>query len=198
MEFYIFPSGPLRTNAILLVDQGIAAVIDPSMGSTEEILKKLNDLHAKIEKILLTHSHWDHIVDVSLLKEKTGAVIYVHRLDAKNMERPGSDQLPLPIAIDGVKPEVLFNDGDIIKVGNLQLEVIHTPGHSPGSVCFYLKEHNLLFSGDTLFCGAIGRTDLATGSPETIWDSLKRLSELPEDTRVIPGHGPETSIGKEL
>ncbi|HLB52937.1 MAG TPA: MBL fold metallo-hydrolase, partial [Chlamydiales bacterium] len=144
------------------------------------------------------HSHWDHIVDVMVLKEKTGASLWVHRLDAGNVERPGSDQLPLPFVVSGVKPDHLLEDGDLVQVGNLQLEVIHTPGHSPGSICYYIRDHNLLFSGDTLFFAAIGRTDLPTGSPETIWDSLKKLAELPPETKVIPGHGPETSIGKEL
>ncbi|MDE3056006.1 MAG: MBL fold metallo-hydrolase [Verrucomicrobiota bacterium] len=198
MQFFLFPSGPLRTNAILVEEGGVAAVIDPAMGSAEKILQCAARLSCRIEVILLTHSHWDHIVDVHLLKEKTGASLYVHRLDAGNMERPGSDQLSLSLSIQGASPDHLLNGGETISVGSLSFHVLHTPGHSPGSVSFYLPTHHLLFSGDTLFCRAIGRTDLPTGAPEAMKTSLQLLATLPPDTRVIPGHGPETTIVKEL
>ncbi len=192
MFLKIFPSGPLQTNAILFAENGIGAVIDPSMGSTALILEE----GIKVEKILLTHSHWDHIVDLKKLKSFTGANVYVHSLDAKNVQKPGSDGLP-SIPIPGVEPDFLLEDGEHVKLGSLQLEVIHTPGHSPGSVCFYLASHGILFAGDTLFQGSCGRVDLPTSNPDNMWLSLKRLCHLPPKTRVIPGHGPETTIEKE-
>ena len=196
MFLSIHPSGPLRTNAILFGGDGIGAVIDPAMGSADPILLEAEANGLKIEKILLTHSHWDHIVDLHKLQAKTGAFVYVHPLDAANVEAPGSDGLPaIPIA--PVQPDFLLEDGEIIKVGALQLEVIHTPGHSLGCVCFYLEKEGILFAGDTLFKGSLGRLDLPTGHPEKMWPSLKRLAKLPSKTRVIPGHGPETEIGKE-
>jgi glyoxylase-like metal-dependent hydrolase (beta-lactamase superfamily II) len=199
MFIFKFPSGPFRTNAILIgcpkTKRG--AVLDPSFGSATPILQKAAELDLKIEKILLTHSHWDHIADVFVLKEKTQALIYLHSLDAKNLEEPGSDGLPLLIPIRAVKVDYFLNEGDVIHVGDLKLEVIHTPGHSPGGVCFFIRSEKVLFSGDTLFQGTIGNLSLPTAEPERMWPSLKKLSKLPADTRVIPGHGGETMIGNE-
>lgn len=189
-----FPSGPIGTNAILFGANGVGAVIDPSMGSTDKILRQALLDHLKIEKIFLTHSHWDHIVDVKTLKDQTGAQLYVHPLDAENVQSPGSDGLGLPVPIEPAIPDHLFEEGAVISVGPLQVEVIHTPGHSPGSVCLYLKEQGILFSGDTVFAGSIGRLDLPTGVPEQMGASLQKLLKLPPQTRIIPGHGPDTRV----
>ena len=198
MIVFKFPSGPLRTNAILIGDGSSGAVIDPAMGSTDKILKQAAKHNLNIEKILLTHSHWDHIVDVKRLKEETGALLYVHPLDAKNIEMPGTDGLPIVLPIEGAHPDRFLKEGEIIEVGSIKLEVICTPGHSPGSVCFYSRGENILFSGDTLFFRATGRLDLATGNPELFQESLEKLARLPPHTRVVPGHGPDTEIGQEL
>ena len=197
MLLFKYPSGPIDTNAILFGEDGIGAAIDPSQGSAEKILAQAARSGLKIEKILLTHSNWDHIADLHVLKEKTGALLYVHPLDAKNVESPGSDGLPMMIPIAATRPDHLLKDGEIVTVGSLKLEVIHTPGHSPGSVCFYLASKGILFSGDTLFCGCIGRLDLPTGNPRAIKQSLQKLEKLPPHTRVISGHGPETELGRE-
>lgn len=194
-----FCFGPARTNSYLLAcDQTKkAAVIDPSMGSTPSILAKAEELGLTIEKILLTHSHWDHIADVFPLKDQTGAPVYVHQADAGNLEDPGSDCLPFPIPIKAVKPDHFVNEGDHLEVGSLRLEVIHTPGHSPGCVCFYLPKEHLLIAGDTLFKGSIGNCSFPTSDEEKMWESLKKLSKLPPNTKVVSGHGQETTIGDE-
>ncbi len=199
MYIFKFPYGPLETNAILLgcSDTKKSVVIDPAQGSTESILAKAKEYGLQIEKILLTHSHWDHFADAYLLKSKIKAPLYVHPLDAQNIESPGSDGIPLFIPIQPVKPDHLLNDGDILEVGRLKLEVIHCPGHSPGGVCFYIKDENLLISGDTLFQGSIGNLSLPTADPIQMWASLDKLSKLPAETKVIPGHGADTSIGNE-
>ncbi len=199
MFIYKFPFGPLETNAILIgCNQTKAgAVIDPSLGSTGAILEKADELELKVEKILLTHSHWDHFADAHFLKEKTGAFVCVHFLDAKNIEYPGSDGIPLFFPIHPLIPDHFLNEGEQISVGKLHLEVIHSPGHSPGSVCFYLKEQNVLISGDTLFRGSIGNLHLPTAQAEKMWLSLEKLAKLPPETRVIPGHGEDTIIGQE-
>lgn len=199
MIFYKFPSGPLATNALLLICPltKVAAVIDPALGSISPILERADELGAKIRKILLTHTHWDHIADAHLLIQKTGAEIYVHPQDAANLEHPGSDKLPLVLPIHGVKPDHFVQDQDKVFVGKLICEVIHTPGHSPGGVCYYLREQKLLFSGDTLFQGTIGTLQLATAQPQKMWDSLAKLALLPADTHVVPGHGEDTTIGNE-
>jgi len=194
-----FSCGPLDTNAVLLgcKASGSAAVIDPSLGSTELILEELAAQDLRLEKILLTHSHWDHIADVHELKTKTGAKISIHALDAANLERPGSDGLPLFFPIHGEAPDSFLEEGQILEVGTLRIHVIHSPGHSPGSVCFYLPEQKLLFSGDTLFQGSIGTLHLPTAQPKNMWLSLKKLLALPPDTRVVPGHGADTTLGEE-
>ena len=199
MFVYKFPFGPLETNAILIgcAHTKAAVVIDPSLGSASALLEKAAERGLAIEKILLTHSHWDHIADAHPLKVKTGAPLYVHSLDAKNVEHPGSDGIPLYCPIHPAIPDHFLNEGDLIAIGRLTLEVIHSPGHSPGRVCFYLREQALLISGDTLFKGSIGTLHLPTAQPSLMWGSLEKLSRLPPDTRVIPGHGGDTSIGKE-
>ena len=146
--------------------------------------------------MLLTHSHWDHTADAAAFKE-LGIPIFIHALDAENLKFPGSDGLPLLYPVQGVVSDQLIVDGQILTVGNMKLEVWHTPGHSPGGVCFYLKEEDLLISGDTLFKQAIGNLSFPTARPKLMWPSLKRLLTLPKKTRVIPGHGEETTIGAE-
>jgi hydroxyacylglutathione hydrolase len=190
---------PYGTNAILIACEETkrAAVIDPASGSAPVLYNKAQEKGFSIEKILLTHSHWDHIADLAELKKLTGAPIYVHRLDAGNVKNPGSDLVPGLLKVTATEPDVLMEDGEVIHVGHLRIEVIHTPGHARGAVCFYLPEQRTLFSGDTLFRGGIGILSLATSEPEKMAPSLRRLSELPSDTRVVPGHGGETTIGRE-
>ena len=199
MLLYKHCFSPLQTNTILIGCSRTkkAAVVDPALQSTATILKEAKNLDLTIEKILLTHSHWDHFADAFELQQHTSAPLFVHALDAENVRSPGVDGLPLFIPIHPAAPEHFFTDGDLIAVGHLELRVIHTPGHSPGGVCFYLEKEHLLLSGDTLFQGGIGNLCLPTADEEEMWQSLQKLAMLPKDTRVIPGHGGETTIGKE-
>ena len=194
-----FTSGPFQTNAIVIsCDQTRkAAIIDPSPGSMELITGYIEKENLQPEKILLTHSHWDHTADVSKVKKKYSIPVFIHEEDKKNLIFPGADGLPLIVEIEGVEPDHLIKEGDTIMVGQLHLEVIHTPGHSPGGVCFYCSEENILISGDTLFKGSIGNLSLPTSDPDTMWPSLKKLHTLPAETAVYPGHGPTTTIGAE-
>jgi len=199
MFVYKFAFGPLQTNAILFGCQVTkkCAVIDPALGSTPAILDQIKTLDLSIEKILLTHSHWDHFADAYELKEKTHVPLYVHALDAPNLQAPGCDGLPLFFSIHPVQPDGFLEEGQSFSVGHLKIQVIHTPGHSPGGVCFYLADQNLLFSGDTLFRGTMGTLQLPTAEPSQMWNSLAKLAKLPPHTRVVPGHGEDTSIGQE-
>jgi hydroxyacylglutathione hydrolase len=147
--------------------------------------------------ILFTHSHWDHTADAALLKEAFHAPIFIHESDAGNLEHPGSDQLPLFIPIKGVKADHYLHDGQILELGELRIRVIHTPGHTPGCVCFYEETHSVLVSGDTLFKGTLGSLSLPTARPARMEASLKKLGALPKKTRVYPGHGETTTIGDE-
>ncbi|MCB1075463.1 MAG: MBL fold metallo-hydrolase [Simkania sp.] len=199
MILKVFPSGPFETNAYLLgcekTKTGI--FIDPAPDSAEALLNAAKKHHLKIEAIFLTHSHWDHIGDVAKLKKLLELQLYIHPTDADNMRKPGSDGLPLMFAIDGVEPDHFFEEGQKLKVGTLEIEVIHTPGHTPGGVSFYLPQEKVLISGDTLFKGSIGNLSFPMADSEAMWESLKKLAKLPPETRVYPGHGPATTIGAE-
>jgi len=199
MILQIFCFGPLGTNAVLFGCEKTkrSAIIDPGVDSVDTLLKVLRDKSFVLEKILLTHSHWDHIAGVAELKKQTKALVYLHPSDQKNLEHPGSDRIPLFVPVEPSQADRSLEDGQILEVGYIKIHVIHTPGHSPGGVCFYLPEQKILFSGDTLFYGTIGNLGLPTASEESMWPSLKKLAALPPDTRVIPGHGKETTIGQE-
>lgn len=199
MILKIFVSGPLRNNVILLVSEKTrkAAVVDPSLDSFQKISAYIREHKLTLESIFITHSHWDHIGDIAQFKESFKANVYVHRLDSQNVKTPGYDKIPFTEKITGVQVDIFFKDGDKILLGDISIEVIHTPGHSPGSVCLYIPQENILLSGDTLFAGCMGTISLPTSQPELMWKSLKKLAKLPSDTKVYPGHGVATTIGKE-
>lgn len=194
-----FPSGPYLTNSYVIGCSNTheAAIVDAAPESTNKILAFLRDRQLKPKILLLTHSHWDHIADAAVLKKGCGVPIYVHSLDAPNLEKPGADGLPFRMAIEGIQPDKLIEEGDSVQIGNYTFKVIHTPGHSAGSVCFYCEQENLLFSGDTIFRGAIGNTSFPTSRPDLMRHSLAKLGKLPSQTKVLPGHGPSTTIGAE-
>jgi hydroxyacylglutathione hydrolase len=195
-----FPSGPFETNAFIIAcpETRLAVVIDPAPGSFLNMNTYLTENQLTPLMILLTHSHWDHIGDTSFFKKNYKIPVYVHALDAANLEKPGVDRLPLFIEIEGVKPDHFLNDNDVISIGNLELVVIWTPGHTPGGVCFFNPQNNVLISGDTLFKGSIGSLSFPTAQPELMWPSLERLGKLPPATKVYPGHGTTTTIGAEV
>ena len=195
----IHASGPADTNCYLLgcEETRQAALIDAPAGCLSWVTKHVKKHGLTLQKLLLTHSHWDHLADAKALKDTFSLEIYVHPEDAGNLEKPGSDGLPLFFAIDGAKPDHFLQEGTMISVGKIRLQVLHTPGHTPGGVCFWLPEEKALFSGDTLFQGTIGNLSFPTARPELMWPSLKKLSTLPPDTKVFPGHGDATTIGQE-
>lgn len=199
MQIQVFPSGPVQTNTLLLICEATkeAAVVDPALGAGEIVLSyvKNHGLHGK--KILLTHSHWDHIADLRCIADCWDAEIYVHPEDAGNVEHPGSDGLSTPIQIEGAIPTHRVREGDQIAVGATLWEVIETPGHTPGGICFYSATESILLSGDTLFQHSYGRLDLPTSRPTAMIGSLEKLAKLPPSTIVYPGHGPKTTIGEE-
>src|SRR5439155_5743403 len=142
-----------------------------------------------------THGHWDHIGDNAAVAEETGAEIAVHPLDRERLENP--QPLFAPFEIPPSVPAVELAEGGEIRIGEIRLRILHTPGHTEGSVCLLAPDDGFLFSGDTLFAGGWGRVDLPGGSAEAIVDSLGRLAELEPIVTVLPGHGPTTTIGRE-
>jgi len=194
-----FSSGPAATHCILLGCSKTkrAAVIDLPFEASVKVLAIAKRLHLTIDRILLTHSHWDHIAEVALLQKELGVPVYIHPEDEPNLRSPGADGLPLLKPITPARADHFLSDGQKMVLGELMIEVFHTPGHSPGSVCFYLPKEGVLLAGDTLFKGSIGNISFPTSSPEKMWRSLEKLAKLPPNTRVISGHGSETTIGAE-
>lgn len=174
-------------------------VIDPG-GEPEKIIAMLNALGINTLKyIYLTHCHGDHFGAILELKKQKGGKVLIHRDDAEGLYQP-SISLTYYIGMDDIELEAdsRIDDGDKIHLGNLEFKVIHTPGHTKGGTCLYCKEQELLFSGDTLFKGTWGRTDLPTSSfPDIIASITNKLAVLPEETIVYPGHGKTTRIREE-
>ncbi len=199
MTILTYACGPFATNTYIVScpETHEAAIIDAPPDATQVIEDAVQKYHLKPQKLLLTHSHWDHIGSAHDLKTHLGLKVGIHSLDAPNLENPGSDGLPCWISIPPVKPDFLLREGDLISVGKLHFKVIETPGHTPGGVCFYNEPYKILFAGDTLFQGSIGNLSFSTARPSLMWPSLKKLNLLPRETKVYPGHGPSTTIGAE-
>lgn len=190
---------PLDNNAYLVVDEASkqAAVIDTGLGA-KDLLAKAEQLGVKIIYILNTHGHPDHTADDAPLKTATGAKLGIFEVDAYRLARNAKEtRWFLPVPPPPAVPDLLLKEGTSIPIGGITLETLHTPGHTEGSCCFYNEADGILFSGDTLFAGSCGRTDTLGGSPAKMKASLQRLAQLPPETRVLPGHGRETTIGKE-
>jgi hydroxyacylglutathione hydrolase len=195
-----FPVGPLRCNCTILGDEITheAVVVDPG-DNIPEILSRLQKHGLTLRQIVITHAHIDHVGGALVLKRATGAPVYLNQHDlgllgAMEMQA-GWLGVPTP---ETASPDASADDGMTVGLATLPAEVIHTPGHTPGSICLLFPQQDLLLAGDTLFAGSIGRTDLPGGDGRQILRSLRdRLMVLPERTRVLPGHGPETTIGEE-
>jgi glyoxylase-like metal-dependent hydrolase (beta-lactamase superfamily II) len=194
-----FVCGPLENNTYLIAceNKKQALVIDPSFGSAKEILSFLEKNNLKLDKILLTHSHYDHIADVKSLKERLFSSIYVHKLDSKNLIDPGSDEIFSMFQIEKVVPDFYIKENDLIKLGDITFKVIETPGHTPGGVCYLIEKEKILFTGDTLFKGSYGRVDFPTSNKEDMIKSLLKLSKLDSKIIAYPGHGDKTTIKDE-
>ncbi|KPL04612.1 MAG: MBL fold metallo-hydrolase [candidate division Zixibacteria bacterium SM23_73_2] len=198
MILKILSVGELDTNCYILGDEQTkeGAVIDPG-GDFDLIAENIEKLNLKIRYIILTHGHVDHVQALTLLKEKTKAKVLIHSEDASILNDPMFN-LSQFTGGEGsfADPDLLLKDGDTVEFGKIKLDVIHTPGHTPGSISLYTD--NVLFTGDTLFCEGVGRTDLPGASWEKLLNSIKqKLFIKPDVTEVLPGHGPSTTIGWE-
>ena len=191
MKVKLLRVGPIGTNCYILEDDqtNLSAVIDP--GDEPELIQEaLEKEGVEVRYLLLTHGHYDHTTAVPALhRVYPQADIYIHQADANGA---GSTLFPLTGEVDDLK---LYDEGDVIRLGDHEIQVLHTPGHSPGSVT--LKVEDVLFTGDTLFAGSCGRTDLRGGSYEQIMQSLKRLGELKGDFHVCPGHEATSTLERE-
>ncbi len=196
----VIPVGPLQCNCSVIGDEATreAMVIDPG-DQIEEIVRIVEQHGLTVKQIVVTHAHIDHVGGAMKLKQRTGAPILLNQNDQALLK-----MMDMQAAWVGMNPpgkiavDESVQDADRLRVGGLEATVMHTPGHTEGSICLYFPAEQKLIAGDTLFAGSIGRTDLPGGSFEKIMDSLReRVLALPDETVVIPGHGPETSIGQE-
>ncbi len=200
MKLYTLPIGDLSANCYIVIDEesGEAVVIDPGW-LTDDLKKVLTGGEInKLKYILLTHGHFDHICGVYDLHEYTNSPIAIHKSDAECLYDEEKS-----LAKDSVYPfkpihaDILLKDGDVLTLGKEKIKVMHTPGHTPGGVCYIFESSRLMFTGDTLFRFTVGRTDFAGGSKEQMMDSIIRLRALDGDYEVFPGHNISTTLSSE-
>ena len=189
--------GPISTNVYVLGDEATreAVAIDTATPCVPWITQELAARGWSLRLIISSHGHWDHIGDNAALSAHTGADIAVHPLDRERLLHPRALFAPFPIAAS--VPALDLAEGGHIRFGSIDLEVLHTPGHTEGSVCLLASDAGLLLSGDTLFTGGWGRVDLPGGSPEQMVESIRRLRGLDGTLQVLPGHGPASTIARE-
>ena len=191
--------GPVYTNCYIAKNKetGEALIIDPA-DSPSKIELKVNAMGARPVAVLLTHGHFDHIMGVEAVREKYQIPVYACRQEEEMLREPSVNMTDQMGKSCSIRPDVFLDDLQVFEAAGFSIQMIHTPGHTKGSCCYYLQEEGVLFSGDTLFCGSVGRTDFPGGSASQIRNSLHRLlAALPDDTSVYPGHDTSTTIGYE-
>lgn len=192
--------GPVQTNCYIVNREGSAScvVIDPG-DEAERIAAAIKKKGLENEGILLTHGHFDHITGVSELVSLVGGKVYAYKGERELMMDPRMNGCAMMGYEVVVEPDCLLPDGGVVDIAGMQFQVIHTPGHTAGSCCYYQEEAKLLFSGDTIFMESVGRTDFPTGNGRQLIDSVQnKVLALPADVQIYPGHGPKTSVAYEM
>ncbi|MGA2152626.1 MAG: MBL fold metallo-hydrolase [Geobacteraceae bacterium] len=200
MIFETLVVGPLGVNCFILgcdeTKEGV--VVDPG-GDSGKIIAAISRLGLRIPCVINTHGHFDHVGGNSKVLEHTGAELLVHEADVRYLSRAAEIAVKYGVATDNSpQPDRFLENGMILSFGNYRMEVLHTPGHTPGGCCLYLAGEGMVITGDTLFADGVGRTDFPGGSHKALLESIRtRLLTLPDATRVYPGHGPSSTIGHE-
>jgi len=194
-------SGPVATIGYLVFDElsRDGVIIDTPLESSSIFFDEINKNNINLKSILLTHTHWDHTADAYLIKNRTNAEIYVHKADEYRLTDPINHMVwQLPIKLVPTQPDKYLADGDTINCGSLKFDVVHTPGHTEGGVCFINRTEKVIFAGDTLFKMSIGRVDLPGGNYDQLINSInEKLMKMPDDFTIYSGHGEFTTIGFE-
>jgi glyoxylase-like metal-dependent hydrolase (beta-lactamase superfamily II) len=200
MEIFAHTGGPVDTNGYLVVDElsRHAVAIDAPEGAAQAFLSRAERDNLRVVRLVLTHGHWDHIMDALFFRRAFECPIAIHAGDAPMLQIPQTELFGLPFSIPPFEADEELAGGETLEAGELRLSVIHSPGHSPGGVCLHEPGHRLLFAGDTLFAGSYGRLDLPGSDAAAMAASLARLSALPAETAVYSGHGPSTTVGAEV
>ena len=195
-----FEAGPVATNGYLVADRegGKAVVIDAPQGMAALMVEQAREWKTPVDYLINTHAHWDHFLDNAELLRLTGAKFGIHRESAPLLTLPQARYFGLDLDIEPSKPDFFLEEGKVFEVGDLRFEILHCPGHCPGSVVLFERKERAAFVGDVLFAGSIGRTDLPGGHQQLLLDGiLGKLLPLGDDVRVYSGHGPVTTIGVE-
>ncbi len=202
MTTHLFTFNPFQTNCYVCHDAGEAVVIDPGCYYEAErrlLLQYLDEHHLTVRRLLLTHAHIDHIFDCAYFSRRFGLSFQMHREDLPLLQHAQEQAAMFGVDIETPPlPDTFLAEGDTVTFGSVAWRVLHAPGHSPGSICFYDEVHREVIAGDVLFAGSIGRTDLWQGSlPQLLRSIYDKLMTLDDDVTVYPGHGPATTIGRE-
>lgn len=191
--------GDIGTNCYFIVnaDTKEMLVIDPG-GDGKDLIRRINNSELKPVAVLLTHGHYDHAADADVVAKEYDILIYAHEAERETLENPNLNLSPMFGRREIYHADKYVKDGDILNLAGFTIRVIHTPGHTVGGCCYYFDGNKVLASGDTLFCGSVGRTDFPKGSMSDLVRSIKeKLLDLPGDTAVLPGHESRTTIGYE-
>jgi glyoxylase-like metal-dependent hydrolase (beta-lactamase superfamily II) len=194
--------GVATTNCFLVADEAAkrAVLFDAPDHTTAPLLDEAQRRGWDVIGLWLTHGHFDHVADhFEVVRRFPHAQVLVHRLDEPKLLRPNSSlSIPLPFTITPRRPDGYVEDGQKLSIGSLRVEVMHTPGHAPGHVMYHLPDEKLLVGGDLIIAGAVGRTDFADSSPAALYSSIRRVMQLPPETRLLPGHGEVGTLADEL
>ena len=188
------------TNCFLVADEEAkqAVLFDAPDHTVEPLLDAAAERGWDVVGLWLTHGHFDHLADHKVVTDRfPGARVLIHELDAPKLREPGSRMFPLPFTIPPREPDAFVTDGQVLGFGGLSCRVIFTPGHAPGHVMYHFEKEKVVVGGDLIIGGAIGRVDLPDCDPQAMVSSLRRAMELPDETRLLPGHGEPSTIGDE-
>ena len=199
MQVQTYCGGMVETNGYLVREKDCAFVVDAPEGMASWVEEKCAHHSIRLVGLFLTHGHWDHIVDAKQIQQKFHVPVFIHRDSAPLLTNPSIQVAFNPFyKIEGCKPDRVIDQENEIAQEGFTIRLFHCPGHCPGSLCYYLDREKLLFGGDVLFAGGVGRWDLPSGSQEILFAGIaQNLLVLADDTQVFPGHGPNTTIGQE-